>query len=116
MELLLFRLNGRGGSYPMSGTTMVSAEAEVIGPVTQPVETPAGKFKVFEIRRTDYSGSVGELIYFYSPRTKSVVKLTIDRATERRWERGYRYKMELIEFGRGAPVVKAPVVKAPTSK
>lgn len=101
----------------MSGTSMVSAEAEVIGPVSQPVETPAGKFKVIEIRRTDYSASRVELIYFYSPETRSVVKLTIN-LTETTYYYGgeYRYELELIEFGRGAPIVKAPVVKAPTSK
>ncbi len=100
----------------MGGTSMVSAEAEVIGPVSQPVETPAGKFKVIEIRRTDYSDSVVELIYFYSPETKSVVKLTIDLIKTTRFEGKHRYEMELIKYGHEAPTVKAPVVKAPTSK
>jgi len=67
-------LTGRGAVFVQPNFR--DAEAEVIGPVSQPLETPAGKFKVVEIRRTDSALGKYELVYFYSPETKSVVKLT----------------------------------------
>ncbi len=73
------------------------AEVEVIGPVSQPLETSAGKFKVVEIRRTDSAyRDRYDLKYFYSPETKSVVKLTgliIDSG-----EPIGHYEMELIKY------------------
>jgi len=74
-------LSGRRRSY--------LAEAEVIGPVRDPVETPAGRFKVIEIRRTDTAFGRRELTYFYSPETKSVVKF-IEKT-------GDKIEMELIK-------------------
>ena len=56
-----------------------NSEIEVVGPVPQPVKTSAGEFKVIEVRRTDFFGRARfDLIYFYSPETKSVVKLVAD--------------------------------------
>ncbi len=84
------------------------AEAEVIGPVPQPVETAAGKFNVIEIQRTDFLHPVAALTYFYSPKTKSVVKLTADiiRSGGRS---GPHFELELIKYGHKDPVVQAPV-------
>ncbi len=89
------------------------AEAEVIGPVPQPVKTPAGKFSVIEIQRTDFLHPVAELTYFYSPETKSVVKLTADI---RGGMIGRHFELELIEYGQGATISEQPVVKAPIIK
>jgi len=90
------------------------AEAEVVGPVAQPMKTPAGSFNVIKIRRTDWGGKGwSDLTYNYSPETKSVVKLTADRSggnSER------HYEMELIKYGRGATTSEQPVVKAPTNR
>lgn len=67
------------------------AEAEVIGPLRNPVETPAGRFKVIEIRRTDTAIGRRKLTYFYSPETKSVVKFIFESGG------GYKIEMELIK-------------------
>ncbi|MBI4527202.1 MAG: hypothetical protein HY695_25700 [Deltaproteobacteria bacterium] len=52
--------------------------AEVIGPTPQPLETAAGKVSAIEIRRADQGRARFVLTYFYSPDTKSVVKLVAD--------------------------------------
>jgi len=78
------------------------ADAEVVGPVAQPMKTPAGSFNVIKIRRTDWRKNPVDLTYYYSPETKSVVKLTADK-------RRKHYEMELIDYGHKEPVVQAPV-------
>ncbi len=75
------------------------------------VETPAGKFKVIKIRRTDYASATFQFTYFYSPETKSVVKLTSDLFV--RGDLDAHYEMELIEHGYEAPIIRTPMVKAP---
>jgi len=101
------------------------AEAEIIGPAPQPVETPAGKFKVIEIRQVferqwyflaprgvpSVPNFTIDLVYFYSPRTKSVVKQTTHLVSNHMDEA--EYEMELISYGHEAPAVGVPVVKAP---
>ena len=90
-------------------------------------ETPAGNFKVIEIRqvfeRQAYLGLSVEsptgaftfdLVYFYSPRTKSVVKQATHLVSTRGDEA--EYEMELIKYGHEAPAVGVPVVKAPATK
>ncbi|MFB3062720.1 MAG: hypothetical protein ACE10C_15260, partial [Candidatus Binatia bacterium] len=52
-----------------------------------------------------------DLVYFYSPRTKSVVKQTTHLVSTHGDEA--EYEMELIEYGHEAPAVGVPVVKAP---
>jgi len=90
------------------------ADAEVVGPVAQPMKTPAGSFNVIKIRRTDWGGKGWvDLTYYYSPETKSIVKLTADK---RRWRGGEHFEMELIKYGRGATISGQPVVKAPIIK
>ncbi len=89
-------------------------DAEVIGPVAQHMNTPAGSFNVIKIRGYATILAGMDLTLFYSPETKSVVKLTSV-------QKGLKYggedtEMELIEYGHEAPTVKAPVVKAPTFK
>jgi len=69
-----------GNTYTIWGI----AEAEVMGTVAQQMKTPAGSFRLIKILRTDWlvRGRRADLTYFYSPETKSVVKLTanaIDR-------------------------------------
>ena len=70
------------------------------------METSAGKFKVSEIRRTDSKDETIELVYFYSPETKSVVKLTgeLFSATPGKFSFAH-YEMELIKYGRHIPSV-----------
>jgi len=68
---------------------LYSAEAKVIGPLRDPVETPAVKFKVIEIRRTDTAVGRRELTYFYSPEARSVVKFIRETG-------GGRIEMELV--------------------
>ena len=65
------------------------AEAEVVGPLRDPVETLAGSFKVIEIRRTDTAVGRRELTYFYSPEAKSIVKFIVESA-------GGKIEMELV--------------------
>jgi hypothetical protein len=58
-----------------------NSEIEVVGPTPQVIKTPAGDFKVIELRRSDWFGGGRarfEITYFYSPETKSVVKLVAD--------------------------------------
>jgi hypothetical protein len=69
--------------------------AEVIGPPAQAIETPAGKFNAIEIRRTDTARAQFNLIYFYGPETRSVVKLVAD---VERPDGKSRFEMELIKF------------------
>ncbi len=103
---------------------MINAEVEVAGPLAEPIETPAGTFEVVEIRRISFpSPGEGkhepgiEIVYFYSPATKSVVKLIAKiskHVTD--WSIPDHIEMELIKYGRksspsGRSVVKAPVVE-----
>ncbi len=86
------------------------ADAEVVGAVAQPMKTPAGSFNVIKIRRYDWGGNTShtDLTYYYSPETKSVVKLAADRT--RAWGQGERhFELELIKYGHKDPVVQAPV-------
>lgn len=69
--------------------------AEVMGPTPNPIETPAGKFKAIEIRRTDSGRATFSLVYFYSPDTKSVVKLSVDVDSPAGKS---HYNMELIKY------------------
>jgi len=81
-----------------------SVDAEVIGPVSVPLKTAAGKFKVIEIRRIDTTtlrsrDAKTKYTYFYSAKTKSIVKIIQD------WESSdgspIHREMELIEFSGG---------------
>jgi hypothetical protein len=90
------------------------AEAKIIGPVVQPVETQAGKFTVIEIRRSDTwetwrQSAEANLIYFYSPETKSVVKITGNQ-TDASLQSDY--EIELINYGH-KDSAKKPLVKVP---
>lgn len=93
-----FRYRVRSGGFaggPKLTYQSVVAEAEVIGKASYPIETPAGKLEAIEIRRTDDLGGV--LTYYYSPRSRSVVKL---RARASGYQKG-EYELELIAFGNG---------------
>ena len=73
-----------------------NSEVEVVGPVPQPVKTPAGGFKVIEVRRRDFFGKARfDVSYFYSPETKSVVKLVADTDSP---TGKMRSEMELIKY------------------
>ena len=72
-----------------------NSTAEVIGPTAQPLETPAGKFKAIEIRRTDLGTARFDLTCFYSPDTKSVVKLVADVDSRGGKE---HVEMELVKY------------------
>lgn len=102
-----------------------------MGPLSEidhakPVETPAGNFEVVEIRRITSSSSEPEsgledptieIVYFYSPHTKSVVKLTakLSKVVTDPTIPDY-IEMELVKYGRGATISKQPIVKAPVIK
>jgi len=114
-------LDGPSGGKPESWGT---AEVEVIGPLAEPVETPAGKFEIVEIRKITFA-EVGwladdpgiEIVYYYSPDTKSVVKLTakISKVVTD-WTIPDHIEMELIKYGRKATASEQPLVKAPIIK
>jgi hypothetical protein len=73
------------------------AEVKVIGPTVQPVKTKGGQFKAVEIQRVETWGAAErKSTYFYSPDTKSVVKLMSDNLANRQ-----HYEMELIKFAPG---------------
>ena len=92
-------------------------DAEIVRRAPQPLETRAGRFKVIEIRRTDQGFRLAQLnlTYFYSPETKSVVRLTAELFGDQGRPVGH-YEMELIKYGRGATISEQPVVKAPVIK
>ena len=92
-------LKSRGGYIP----NWHYADAEVIGLVPQPVKTPAGKFNAIEIRRTDTAEARRDFTYFYSPETKSVVRLKIK--TDSVYGK-QNVRLDLVKYGRAAPVVK----------
>lgn len=74
-------------------------QAIVVGPTPQPVQTASGKHKVTEIRAVDTWGSGGsinrEYTYFYSSKTKSVVKLMVEFSNRERKEHS---EAELIKY------------------
>jgi len=72
------------------------ANVDVIG--TKPVETLAGKFTdAVEIRRKDTGNRNWEFTYFYSPASKSVVKI-VARRENKRGEFQKRWEAELIKY------------------
>ncbi len=79
-------------------TTSRDAQVTVIGPVSKPITTPAGQFKVIEIQRTEILGRTAERksTYFYSKESKSVVKMTAVYSSSRRGIRNY--ELELIKY------------------
>ncbi|HXV79350.1 MAG TPA: hypothetical protein VEG60_05695 [Candidatus Binatia bacterium] len=73
------------------------AEVKVVGPTAQPIKTPAGQFKAVEIQRFESWGRAQRTsTYFYSPDTKSVVKLVSDNLANNQ-----HYELELIKFSPG---------------
>jgi hypothetical protein len=77
--------------------TWAMATAEVIGQVPQAVETQAGKFNAIEIHRWDSLSAPAYLTYFYSPQTKSVIKLRAELSAAKL--SGRRFELELIAYG-----------------
>jgi len=76
-----------------------SVEVGVTG--HEEVITPAGTFRAFKIEKYDTGGTGGKVsrqvtIYFYSPRTKSVVKSLYESLVS-----GSQREIELIKFGSG---------------
>jgi putative tryptophan/tyrosine transport system substrate-binding protein len=84
---------GRG-----SRTTAV-ANGEVIGPLSQPLVTPAGKFDAIEIQRIDSLAVPAYLTYFYSPLTKSVIRSRAGLAPEGGSSSGRRFELDLVAYG-----------------
>jgi len=118
-----FRYRVPGGPN-YGGSPWGFADVEVIGPVAQPVKTPAGSFNVIEIRRNDWRGfRYTELTYLYSPESKSVVKITGVHEPLSGGQGSYgggivkeHLEMELVKYGRKATALEQPVVKAPIIK
>jgi hypothetical protein len=72
---------------------------KVIGPTVQPVKTQAGQFKAVEIQRVETWGAAErKTTYFYSPDTKTVVKLVSDIASP---TTNQHYEMELLKYSGG---------------
>lgn len=82
-----------------SKRTFATADGEVIGPVPSPIETPAGTFEAIEIVRADQLTVAVYLNYFYSPLTKSVVRLTAGSDTKDPQWSGRRFELDLIDYG-----------------
>jgi hypothetical protein len=103
LKPLDFPLNpGKSWNYRYQGTGGAGrkmwrdAEVKVIGPTVQPVDTKAGHFKAVEIQRVEIWGNAErKSTYFYSPDTKSVVKLVSDTVSP---TTNVRVDMELITF------------------
>ena len=72
-------------------------EVVVVGPTPQPVNTASGTYEVTEIRAVDnFRGGTTEFTYFYSSKTKSIVKMTAELSHLRRGNR--HYEAELIKY------------------
>lgn len=76
-----------------------AVEVSVTG--LEEVITPAGTFRAFKIEKYDTGGAAGKVsrqvtAYFYSPRTKSVVKSLYESLVS-----GSQREIELIKFGSG---------------
>lgn len=85
------------GAGPRGRTVWRDAEVKVIGPTLEPVRTKAGQFKAVEIQRVETWGAAERrTTYFYSPDTKSVVKLISDNLFNKQ-----RYEMELVKYSLG---------------
>lgn len=97
--------SGKSWSYRYEGTSRRGrtmwrdAEVKVIGPSVQPIKTKAGQFKAVEIQRIETWGvAERKTTYFYSPETRSVVKLVSDLASPSSTQ---HYEMELIKYNGG---------------
>jgi putative ABC transport system substrate-binding protein len=77
--------------------TWVEASVEVVG--QRSVVTPAGKFDAVEINRLDSLHRAAHLTYFYSPQSKSVVKLEADIDLRDSETGATRFELEMIAFG-----------------
>jgi putative ABC transport system substrate-binding protein len=86
---------GRRGT----NSTWAHAKAEAVGYAGQPIVTPAGKFDAIEVKRVDSLVPQAYLTYFYSPQSKSVVRLRayIDPGDSR--SSGRQFELELIAYG-----------------
>jgi len=99
-----YHLRIGGGDH---NNARASADAEVIGHVSHPVETEAGKFDAIEIQRIDYLRRPATVSYFYSPQTKSVVKAIAELHINDPGFSGRRFELELIAYGT-AEIEKRP--------
>jgi hypothetical protein len=72
---------------------------KVIGPTLRPVKTKAGQFKAVEIQRIETWGAAErKTTYFYSPETRSVIKLVADTSSA---NSSRHYEMELVQYKNG---------------
>jgi hypothetical protein len=104
LQPLTFPLTpGKSWSYryqatdPRGRKNWRDAEVKVIGLTAQPIKTAAGQFKAVEIQKFERWGRAQRTsTYFYSPDTRSVVKLVSDNLANKQ-----HYEMELINFAPG---------------
>lgn len=75
----------------------VNASAEAKG--NSSVITQTGKFDAIEINRWDFLYTPAYLTYFYSPQTKSIVKLEADIDPRDSMSNAIRFELELIAYG-----------------
>ena len=95
----LWQFSYPSASYIGGRNRRTLAVAEVIGKTEKPIATAAGTFEAIEISRHDQLNPAAFSTYFYSPQTKSVVKLKAEiDATDRR-SSGRRFELELIGYG-----------------
>ena len=93
---------GKTWSYAYGGNGYIylrDAQVLVVGPTLQPVRTAAGEFSAIEIRRIEtWRNGERTTAYFYSPETKSVVKLHADAFG---LDGDRHYEMELLRYDLG---------------
>jgi putative ABC transport system substrate-binding protein len=86
-------------SYVRGRRRLTRAAAEVIGKASKPIVTPAGAFEAIEISRHDQVTVAAYLTYFYSPQTKSVVRLKAEMEFPHSESSGRQFELELVAYG-----------------
>jgi putative tryptophan/tyrosine transport system substrate-binding protein len=99
-------LPGKSWSFNYSSVSYVRGKprrtrsvAEVLGKSSKPIQTAAGAFEAIEISRHDQLGPVAYSTYFYSPLTKSVVRLKAEIDVNDPRSSGRQFELELIAYG-----------------
>jgi putative ABC transport system substrate-binding protein len=94
-----WRFSYPSASYTRSRRRWTLAVAEVIGKASKPIQTTAGAFEAIEISRHDQLNPAAFSTYFYSPQTKSVVKLKAEIDLTDPRSSGRQFELELVAYG-----------------
>jgi ABC-type uncharacterized transport system substrate-binding protein len=77
-----------------------TANVEVSGHLLETIKTPSGDLPAIRIERTDTVDGVGYLTYFYSPKTKSVIRVTAERSSGiYSIPSQTKYELDLLDYG-----------------